>query len=133
MNFRLFYIIEKIPKYYEAAIKEYEKRLSRYCKVKRVGVKSEELLEKNLPSNAYIIRISEAGEAITSERLAEKIKDFAVTGKSDIAFIIGDTSSVADEHLSLSQMEMSQGLTLTVLMEQIYRGYRIINGEPYHK
>lgn len=131
MNFKI-YIPEKIKnKHQQAAVKEYEKRLSRYCKIKTIIYKDETELEK-LPSKTYKIRITPQGDTITSEALADKINHLGVTGKSDVTFIIHDSID-SNEILALSKMDLSVGMTTTVLYEQIYRGFRINNNEPYHK
>ncbi len=131
MNIKI-YISEKIKDKDELnAIQEYEKRLSRYCKFKIITVKSVEELSK-LPEKIYKIKISPRGQVISSEDLAERINRYGLTGKSDVAFILDQEIDV-DEHLALSKMTMGTGISTTVLIEQIYRAYRIMKNEPYHK
>jgi 23S rRNA (pseudouridine1915-N3)-methyltransferase len=131
MNIKI-YIPPKIKDKDELnAIQEYEKRLSRYCKFKIITIKSVEELSK-LPEKIYKIKISPIGQVISSEDLAERINRYGLTGKSDVAFIL-EQEIDADEHLALSKMTMGTGISTTVLIEQIYRAYRIMRNEPYHK
>jgi 23S rRNA (pseudouridine1915-N3)-methyltransferase len=133
MNFKIFIIGDKLEKFFIEAIKEYEKRLSRYCKIQLINVKNEAELLKKLPDKSYKIQLIISGENISSEALAEKLNNFAVNSTPDIAIVIGESNFSCDEQLSLCSMEMSLGLQATVIFEQIYRAYRIINKEPYHK
>ncbi|KAE9635662.1 23S rRNA (pseudouridine(1915)-N(3))-methyltransferase RlmH [Defluviitalea raffinosedens] len=133
MNYKIYVVGNKIQKFYTDGIKEYVKRLSRYCKPSLVPVKNEEDLLKKLSPKSYKILIASYGAQLSSEELASKINHLGVSGKSDIAIIIGSTKANYDECLAISPMEMDLGLTATILFEQIYRAYRIINNEPYHK
>lgn len=130
MNFKIYLVGDKIDKFYTEAIKEYEKRLSRYCKIQLVHVKNEKQLLKNISDKFYKILISSKGQQISSEELADKINLLGISGKSDIAIIIGVENIFCDEMLSISPMEMELGLKATITFEQIYRSYRIINNEP---
>lgn len=131
MNFTLYIVGGKYPSFYKAAIKEYEKRLSRYCKLKTVILKNSEQLESKVAEGLYCIGIHPSGELISSEGLADKISTYATQGNSSIALILGQEGQ--HETLALSKMEMEAGLSHTVLLEQIYRAYRILGNEPYHK
>ncbi|MCM3624841.1 23S rRNA (pseudouridine(1915)-N(3))-methyltransferase RlmH [Brevibacillus borstelensis] len=133
MNIKIFIVGDKIEKFYLEGIKEYEKRLSRYCKIKLHHFKNEESLSKKLSDKHYKVFISTKGKIISSEELADKINHLGVTGKSDVSLIIGADSLPHDEVLSISSMEMDLGLKTTIIFEQIYRAYRILNNEPYHK
>ena len=133
MNFKIYLVGNKIDKFYMEAIKEYEKRLSRYCKIQLIQVKNQNQLSKINQIKSYKILVSPKGQQISSEELADKINSLAISGKSDIAFIIDMENAPWDEILSISPMEMDPGLKATILFEQIYRAYRIINNEPYHK
>jgi 23S rRNA (pseudouridine1915-N3)-methyltransferase len=133
MNYKIYIVAEKIDKFSKEAIKEYEKRLSRYCKIELVEIKDLELLPKNLLDKTYKIIISTTGQQLTSEELAIKINKFAISSKSDISLIIGAENIDYNESLSISQMEMDIGLKATIIFEQIYRAYRILNNQPYHK
>ncbi|MBQ9550562.1 MAG: 23S rRNA (pseudouridine(1915)-N(3))-methyltransferase RlmH [Lachnospiraceae bacterium] len=133
--------------YYRDAMAEYEKRLSRYVKLNIIEVadgpdkKAEALrmLEK-LPEDAYIITLEINGRALSSEELSQKISELESSGRSRIVFIIGgpeglhsDILSKADFRLSFSKMTFPHPLMRVILLEQIYRAYRIMKGEPYHK
>lgn len=133
MNFKI-YIIGKIKsKPQKDAIAEYAKRLTRYCKIKSIEVKDIDTLLKKINDKTYVIKLSTKGYNPSSEELAEKISALALGGKSDVSIVITEDEISFDEHLSLSPMEMSLGMTSTVLYEQIYRAYRIINNQAYHK
>ena len=138
MNYKIYTIAEnKIDKFYIEAIKEYEKRLSKYCKIKLHHIKNREQLLSKLSKNSHVILISTEGANISSEELAEKINSYGVTGISNITIILGDSLEMFkdnfDESIMISTMDMEIGLQATILFEQIYRAYRIINNQPYHK
>ncbi len=146
-------------KYFVSAIQEYTKRLSRYCKLEIVEVADEktpdnaseheediirakegERLKKYIKSDAYVIALAIDGKQTTSEGFADKIQKLGIGGHSHIIFIIGGSIGIdkdiiknADEKLSFSQMTFPHQLMRVILLEQVYRAYRIINGEPYHK
>lgn len=146
-------------KFYRDAIAEYEKRLSRYCKTEIVQVEDEktpdkagEALEnaikkkeaerilKYVREDAYVITLEIQGKMYDSEAFAGKLEQLAIQGVSHIQFIIGGSLGLheevcarADEAISFSKMTFPHQLMRVILLEQIYRGYRIINGEPYHK
>lgn len=133
MNFKVYVVSKKIEKFYLEAVAEYEKRLSRYCKIELVQVKNESTLLKKLSDKSYMVKISSSREKLSSESLAEKIESYGLSSVSDISLIIGDVELACQESFCISPMDMDPGLEAAVLFEQIYRGYRIINGEPYHK
>ncbi len=146
-------------KFYIQAIEEYAKRLSRYCKLEIVQVADEKTTEsstetemnlikqkeadrilKRIPEDAYVISLEIQGKMFDSMELAQKINTLGVSGISHIVFIIGGSlglhSSVSDRadfKLSFSKMTFPHQLMRVILLEQIYRSYRIINHEPYHK
>jgi 23S rRNA (pseudouridine1915-N3)-methyltransferase len=145
--------------YFTAAVQEYAKRLNRYCKLEIIEVADEktpdkasaheeelirekegERLLKYLRGDAYVIALAIQGKQTTSEGFADKINRLGITGKSHIVFVIGGSIGLspkvlqrAEEWLSFSEMTFPHQLMRVVLLEQIYRSYRIINGEPYHK
>lgn len=145
--------------FYRDALAEYAKRLSRYCKFNVIEVSdemtpdnasdalTEAILKKEadkllakLSEGAYVFSLEIKGKKYTSEGLAEKIENITVGGKSHIVFVIGGSlglhpivSMRADEHISFSDMTFPHQLMRVILAEQIYRSYRINNGEPYHK
>ncbi len=146
-------------KYLKDAIDEYVKRLSRYCKLEIIEVADEktpdnasvaacdairakeaERILKYLIEDAYVITLEIKGKQLTSEELAEKIDRLGVQGTSHIIFIIGGSIGLGKEvlkksdfALSFSKMTFPHQLMRVMLLEQVYRSYRIINGEPYHK
>lgn len=146
-------------KFYRDAIAEYEKRLSRYCKLeiievadektpdnaselveKQIKDKEAERMEKYLQSDAYVIALAIEGKQLDSVELSNKIEQLGVSGTSHIIFVIGGSLGIsdsvlkrADYLLSFSKMTFPHQLMRVVLLEQIYRSYRIINHEPYHK
>lgn len=146
-------------KYLKDAIAEYVKRLSRYCKLEIVEVADEKTIEnasqvletqirdkeaerlmKYIREDAYVITLEIKGKQLTSEELSEKINQLGIQGKSHIIFVIGGSIGLGDEilklsdyALSFSKMTFPHQLMRVILLEQIYRSYRIINGEPYHK
>lgn len=146
-------------KFFTDAIKEYSKRLSRYCKLEIVEVADEktpdgaselvvsqikekeaERMEKYLPDSAYVIALAIEGKKMTSEKLAEKIDFLGISGTSHLVFLIGGSLGMsdrllkrADYLLSFSDMTFPHQLMRVILLEQVYRSYRIIHGEPYHK
>ena len=139
-------------KFFADAIKEYSKRLSRYCKLEIVEVADEktpdgasdlvvsqikdkeaERMEKYLPDSAYVIALAIEGKKLTSEKLAEKIDTLGITGTSHLVFLIGGSLGMsdrllkrADYLLSFSDMTFPHQLMRVILLEQIYRSYRII-------
>ena len=94
MNIKIYICGEKIDKFLLEGIKEYEKRLSRYCKIHLQSFKNEEQLLKKLSDKSYKILITSMKETISSEKLAERINHLGVSGKSDITFIIGISGDV---------------------------------------
>lgn len=146
-------------KYLKDAITEYSKRLSKYCKLEIVEVADEktpdnasEVVEDSIRSkeadrilkyvkdDAFVITLEINGKQLTSEELADKIEKLGVQGISHIIFIIGGSIGLGKEvllksdfALSFSKMTFPHQLMRVILLEQVYRSYRIINGEPYHK
>lgn len=146
-------------KFFEDAIKEYSKRLSRYCKLEIFQVADEktpegaseavelQIKEKEgqrilslIRDDAYVIALAIEGKMLDSEELAERIEKLGVSGISQIVFVIGGSLGLsaqvmkrADYALSFSRMTFPHQLMRVVLLEQIYRSYRIMNHQPYHK
>ena len=133
--------------YLAEAVNEYSKRLSRYCtlRIEEVAdgpdISSEaERMMKRMPVGAYVITCEIRGERFTSEGFAKKLEDIMTDGNSHIVFVIGgsdglhpDITSRADLKLSFSDLTFPHMLMRVILLEQIYRAFRIINHEPYHK
>lgn len=146
-------------KFYRDAVAEYEKRLSRYCRLEIIEVADEKtpegagrvqeeqikaregqrILEK-LRDDAYVCTLEIGGKKLSSEGLADWMEKLTVGGISHIAFVIGGSLGLhesvcgrADMHLSFSDMTFPHQLMRVILAEQIYRAFRIIAKEPYHK
>lgn len=146
-------------KYLTAGIAEYAKRLSRYCKLTFCQVADEktpdkasealnlqikeiegERLMKHIREQDYVIALAIDGQMLDSVELSRKIDSLGISGNSSIAFVIGGSLGLSDKilkradyKLSFSRMTFPHQLMQMILMEQIYRAYRIINHEPYHK
>lgn len=145
--------------FYREAIREFEKRLSRYCKLSIVEVADEktdenasdlmneqtkvregERLLAKIKEDGYVICLAIEGRMLDSVELSEKISDLTVSGVSHIYFIIGGSLGLspavlsrADYKLSFSKMTFPHQLMRVILLEQVYRSFRIANHEPYHK
>lgn len=146
-------------KFYKDAIAEYSKRLSKYCKLEIIEVADEktpdgasdkvcdsimdkegERILSHIPDNAYVIALAIEGKEYDSVTFAKYIDRLGVEGNSNIVLVIGGSlglsdkiKSRADTLLSFSNMTFPHQLMRVILLEQIYRAYRIINNEPYHK
>lgn len=146
-------------KYLVDAINEYSKRLSKYCKLEIIEVADEktdenasqtlsdqikdkegERILKNIKDDSYVITLEILGEMLTSTELASHIEKVCINGYSHIVFIIGGSlglskkvSKRSNYKLSFSEMTFPHQLMRVILLEQIYRSFRIINNEPYHK
>jgi 23S rRNA (pseudouridine1915-N3)-methyltransferase len=138
---------------------EYTKRLTRYCKLSLVelpdektpdnaSLKEEEMIKEKegekilskVNDGAYVIALDLKGNLLSSEEFAEHIADCAVRGSSHLVFLIGGSLGLsktvlarANYKLCFSKMTFPHQLFRVMLLEQIYRGFRINNGEPYHK
>ena len=146
-------------KYLKDAIAEYTKRLCKYCKLDIIEVPDEktpdnasetveeqirskegEKILKHVKDDSYVITLEIQGKQLTSEELSDKVETLGIQGISHITFIIGGSIGLGQEvlkrsnyALSFSKMTFPHQLMRVILLEQIYRSYRIINGEPYHK
>lgn len=138
--------------YLNDAIDEYKKRIGKYTKIEIIEVKDssfddinknieteKELIEKYIDSKDYLITLEIEGRQLTSEEFANKMDNIFIVN-SNITFIIGgsyglskDIKEKADMHLSFSKMTFPHQLFRVLLLEQIYRSYKIINNESYHK
>lgn len=145
--------------FYRDAVAEYVKRLSRYCKIEILQVEDEktpdnaseaeeEIIRKKeadrilklLKEDACVVTLEIAGRMYDSEKFAHTIDKMQTSGISHIQFVIGGSLGLhsqvckkADLAVSFSRMTFPHQLMRVVLLEQIYRAYRIIHGEPYHK
>ena len=129
--------------YLRDAVKEYEKRLSAFCKLSIKEIKEDTLDAAYAAVSSFKgkrIALCVEGKMLSSEELAKKINDMAVSGTSDIAFIIGGSEGIAeniknmcDIRLSFSKMTFPHQLMRVILLEQVYRAFTIINNKQYHK
>ena len=159
MNITILCVGQIKEKYFRDAIAEYQKRLSRYCKLQMIEVAGEktkenaseaendlirkkegERLLKHIKDSDYCITLEIDGKMLTSEGLSKEIDRLGLAGKSSLVFVIGgsiglDTAVLkrSDYALSFSKMTFPHQLMRVILLEQIYRSYRIMRGEPYHK
>jgi len=159
MNINIVCIGKLKEKYWTDAIAEYSKRLGRYCKLEIVELKEERLPEnaspadeenvksaegksilKALAADSYVIALDVSGKQLSSEQLAKKLESLAVDGRSTIDLIIGGSLGLSDEvrrradfRLSFSPMTFPHQMMRVILLEQIYRSFKIIRKEPYHK
>lgn len=146
-------------KYYRDAVAEYEKRLSRYCKLEMIEVADEktpdkaavaledqikqreaERILKYIRDDANCIALAIDGKGYDSMEFSKHIEELGIAGKSNVIFVIGGSLGLhesvlqrADERISFSAMTFPHQLMRVILLEQLYRCYRIANGEPYHK
>jgi len=146
-------------KFYQSAIEEYSKRLRRYCKLDIIEIPDEktpdgaspalelQIKEKegarildSIKEGAYIIALAIEGKMLDSIELSDKIHELGVHGCSHIIYVIGGSLGLseivlnrADVRLSFSKMTFPHQLMRVILLEQIYRSYRIMHHEPYHK
>ena len=159
MNITLYSVGKIKEKFYRQAIEEYEKRLGRYCKLKIIEVADEktpdhasetrqfqikakegERLEKQIKEGTFLIALAIDGKKMDSVAFADKIGKLGLHGISEIGFVIGGSLGLsetilkrADMRLSFSDMTFPHQLMRVILLEQIYRAYRILSNEPYHK
>lgn len=146
-------------KFYTAAVEEYVKRLSRYSKVEIAEVQDEKTVEgasekeeervrdiegrrllSRISDGAYVIALAIEGESMSSVKLAARLEALAASGTSHMVFVIGGSLGLSSEVMKRSDMQLSfskltfpHQLMRVILLEQIYRSFRIIRGEPYHK
>ena len=146
-------------KFFSEAIAEYQKRLSRYCKLEIVQVADEKTPDKasdlqneqikkkegerilaHIKDGAYVIALATNGKMLSSEQLSAELERLGNQGQSQIVMIIGGSLGLskevldrADYKLSFSPMTFPHQLMRVVLLEQVYRGFKIMAGEPYHK
>lgn len=159
MNITLITVGKIKEKFYRDAVEEFVKRLGRYCKIKIVEVADEntpnnapeaieeqiknkegERILKYISDSMHVIALAIEGKECSSVKFAERLERLGVEGNSDICFVIGgslglskDVYKRADELLSFSPMTFPHQLMRVILLEQIYRCFRIIHNEPYHK
>ena len=132
--------------YLKEMIEDYKKRISKYHKIEIIEVRDEDNLEKEkdhlmpfLSPRDYVITLEILGTLMTSEEFAKKIDETFLT-HSNITFVIGSSLGLHDEikqradiAISFSKFTFPHGLFRGILLEQIYRGFKILNHESYHK
>ena len=159
MNINVIGVGKIKEKYLKLGIDEFKKRLSKYCKLDIIELDDEKAPEKlsekemilvkekegkkilsKIKDTSYVIALAIDGKNLSSEELADKMSDLAVRGNSNITFVIGGSLGLSDEvldradyKLSFSKMTFPHQLMRLILLEQVYRAYRINNNEPYHK
>ncbi|HEY3375653.1 MAG TPA: 23S rRNA (pseudouridine(1915)-N(3))-methyltransferase RlmH [Candidatus Aquicultor sp.] len=156
MNIEIVAVGKIKEEYLRKGIDDYLKRLSRYAKLKVIEIADEDISQRMpaevkarearklakyiSPSDSrYVIALDIQGHEATSEELAEKLESLMVAGKSTVTFVIGgalglDESvlNAADFRLSFSRMTFTHQIARFILLEQVYRSFKIIKGEPYH-
>jgi 23S rRNA (pseudouridine1915-N3)-methyltransferase len=141
-------------RYWQEAAAEYLKRLTPYARVDVLEVPDRDVtadedralaaeaaaIARVLPDGAEVVTLDIGGKARSSEALAEWLEELGTRGRSHVAFVIGgaaglhpDVLARADERMSLGPMTLPHQLARVVLLEQLYRAFRIIRGEPYHR
>jgi 23S rRNA (pseudouridine1915-N3)-methyltransferase len=146
-------------KYLRDAINEYSKRLSSYCNLIHIEVSDEKAPEKlsdkeelqikeregqkilgKIRDTQYVYVLDVAGKQRTSEEFSAELEKLPIYGDSDIVFVIGGSLGLSEEvitrsnaQISFSKMTFPHQLMKVILLEQVYRGFRIMKGEPYHK
>ena len=159
MKIQIICIGKLKEKYWTEAVAEYSKRLQRLCTLEVVELKEARLPDKasaadeenvkleegrsilkQISDSTYVITLEVLGKSLSSEELAGKIEDLAGMGRSDIAFVIGgslglsaEVSRRADFKLSFSRMTFPHQMMRVILLEQIYRSFKINRNETYHK
>lgn len=145
--------------YWKDAVAEYKKRLSRFCNVNIVEIKEARLPDKasaaeeeavkreegqgilkQVRESDFVITLEILGKQLSSEELADKIEGLGLEGKSSLVFVIGgslglskEVSQRADFKLSFSKMTFPHQMMRVILLEQVYRSFKIIKNEAYHK
>lgn len=159
MNIKIICIGKLKEKYWVDAVREYSKRLSKYCKLNIIELKESKLptnpskmdelnvmikegedIAKHIKTSDYVVTLEIEGELLSSEKLANKIDKLSIDGINDITFIIGGSLGISDElkkmsdyKLSFSNMTFTHQMIRVILLEQIYRSYKINRNESYHK
>lgn len=159
MNITVLAVGKLKEKYWRDAIDEYSKRLGRFCRLNITEIRESplranpsaadeeavkaaegrDILEKIRPSD-YVVSLEINGKSFSSEKLAEHMKKLTISGKSSVLFVIGgslglsrEVSDRADLKLSFSAMTFPHQMMRVILLEQIYRAFKIMKNEAYHK
>ena len=159
MNITVICVGKIKEKYLKSAIDEYTKRLTRYCKLSVVELGDEktpdnasekenilirkkegDIILTKIKDNMFVIALELKGKMLSSIELSGYIKDLGIRGESNVAFIIGGSLGLSEAvlersnyKLCFSKLTFPHQLFRVILLEQVYRSFRIISGEPYHK
>ncbi len=159
MRIRIVCIGKLKERYWSEAVEEYSKRLSRYCELEIVQLKEARLPDKasladeqnvifeegqsilkNIKEGSQVITLEIKGRELSSEGLSAYLGELQLEGKSDLTFVIGGSlglseqvSARADFKLSFSRMTFPHQMMRVILLEQIYRAFKILRNETYHK
>ena len=159
MNITVLCIGKLKENYWTQAVAEYSKRLSRFCHLTIQELKEErlpdraseaqeqaviegesEVLLKQIRPGSYVIALDVKGKGLSSEGLAQKLDQLGLQGESDIVFVIGGSLGLsqkllnrADFRLSFSDMTFPHQMMRVILLEQVYRAFKINHNETYHK
>ena len=159
MNITVICVGKIKEKFYREAVCEYSKRLSKFCKLNIIEVDDEEAgqnlspvqesnikdkegerILKKIPTNSYVFTLEIEGKKYDSVSFSKNLNDLCIKGQSSICFIIGGSLGLSDKikdlsnaKLSFSDMTFPHQLMRVILLEQIYRAFKILNNEPYHK
>lgn len=159
LNVTLICVGKMKEKFYIEAAAEYQKRLKGYCKLEIVELPEQKLPQKptlgqiegaldkeyeailnKLPKDGKLVAMCVEGAPMSSEELAQTLGNWAVNGTSSVAFVVGGSyglsprlKSRADLRLSMSEMTFPHHLARVMLLEQVYRAFKIQEGSDYHK
>ncbi len=158
MNIKVIAVGKIKEKYHLQAIKEFEKRLSAYCGLSIVEIPAEKITENSdefieqykqleadkilaqIKSHSFVITLEIKGKQLSSEEFAEKISEWTNFGYNELVFVIGGANGLAcevieksDFKLSFSKMTFTHQMMRELLIEQIYRSFKILKNEPYHR
>lgn len=158
MNINIITVGSLKSDFLKPAVREFKKRLSRYCDLNVIEVSDEavpknpsekeaeklqalegERIIKKIPERSYVFALDVKGKPMTSTGFAKSLKNLQVRGYSSFTFIIGGATGLsdfvlqqADYKFSLSHMTFTHQMIRLILLEQIYRAFKINNNEPYH-
>lgn len=156
MNIKIIAVGKIKEEYTKAAISEYEKRLTNYCRLTIVEIPAEPIFDNNsyekykqiegekilsqIRPEAYVIALEIKGKSFSSEEFTQIINNISKEGTNELIFIIGGANGLSDKvlsranlKLSFSKMTFTHQMAREILIEQIYRAYKILNGEAYHR
>lgn len=159
MNIKIITVGKLKEKYLKAGIAEYAKRLGSYCKLEIIEVNDEKAPENlsdkemeqvkdkegerilaKVPAQSYVFALAIQGKEYDSVQFSKQIEQLGIRGQSDITFVIGGSLGLsdavlkrADEKISFGRLTYPHQLMRLILVEQVYRAFRIMKGEPYHK